>query len=364
MAFTDSWVQDQILLQLLSDDGCSCCGLVAGVGMKFHELMQMCSDLDSDDAKSSFGSASPWPVFIRESLWTDRVRFRRALKASSADYTRLWREHGEQLTAYFEALPEERKREIFRLPLSAIHRLIAEQGFDSAYRFCLITLLEQLAKWPLTGYAEDGDGATEAEIGFELALCCADPPRKDAGERTFYLADMYLAESDLSSPYCLLTRFAETCSKLLEKRPKDEGEQAPAPTGCFAAAPDGGPAVVGSAQLRGRPLDVPALPKPAAPQQHENFRADRRLLRVLLLRAFVDRLVAAWRADSGAVAPVQEAKDASSPAATSADFRADFRDSQSTAAVGTEATVTPETRKQQETDSSCDEASAESSNAG
>ena len=122
--FTDEWLQDKLLFMYLTDGSCSCCSLSVNFNTRLRELMSQCSDFDSDDARSS--ANSPWPQYIKESVWkgaiaggiplltrscaTDRVLFRKSLKAPQTKYAQFWKENASNFTTFFNGLPLQTRR--------------------------------------------------------------------------------------------------------------------------------------------------------------------------------------------------------------------------------------------------------------
>lgn len=86
---------------------------------KLAEIMAQASDADSDDGRAM--DASPWPGFVKESVWkgasrsrsvealadavrlirSDRVVLRKALKQQTAQFASLTKEHSEAISKHY-----------------------------------------------------------------------------------------------------------------------------------------------------------------------------------------------------------------------------------------------------------------------
>jgi hypothetical protein len=63
--------------------------------MNMMDFMQACSDLETDDGKKEV--QSPWPEFMRNEIWIDRVKIRNMMKSEMENYRVSLEEHGEDM---------------------------------------------------------------------------------------------------------------------------------------------------------------------------------------------------------------------------------------------------------------------------
>ena len=96
--FRDSWVVDRVMFEYVNQGGCSCCGM-SHIGMDLNTFMQMCSDVETDDGKKE--RTSPWPPFILNEVWGERVKFRKALKSTMPVYRAFWDAHGDEFSDWY-----------------------------------------------------------------------------------------------------------------------------------------------------------------------------------------------------------------------------------------------------------------------
>ena len=75
--FLDSWVVERTLFEFVNSGGCACCGFQHGGNSA--DFQALCSDWETDDGKKE--KKTPWPDFMQDEVWSERVKFRRALKA-------------------------------------------------------------------------------------------------------------------------------------------------------------------------------------------------------------------------------------------------------------------------------------------
>jgi len=250
--FLDSWVVERTLFEFTNSGGCSCCGMQHG-GMRAQDFMKMCSDYETDDAKKEVKSV--WPDFMRDDVWSERVKFRRLLKEGLPTYRERFA-HASKSAADFESwfrrLDVKERAQCFQMPKEELKILLNQTyGFKSAYQVVLCAVVEQVERYQDTGYTNDG--ATDAEVTFDECLFV------DRG--AFVLEPEYYTADD--GVDMLLERFRELGGDhLLAKR--DEERR-------LASLEDG-------------PDEVK--------EDTQTFRSDRRLIRVCIARYFAD---VCWR---------------------------------------------------------------------
>jgi len=306
--FLDSWVVERTLFEFVNQGGCACCGMTHG-GMRAQDFMALCTDFETDDGRKE--TKSPWPDVMRDEIWSERVRFRRELKERLPAYrARFPVEAGARRRAessesepepdpdpdpeskpkpptaaggagagasfwgWFRTLDAAAKRQCFQMPREELHVLVNTTfAFKPSYQVVLCAVIEQLAHYDDTGYADDG--ATEAEVTFEECL------QFERG--AFVVLPEYYTTDDGQD--MLFARFKELGgASLLPKRAADR----------IAAANDHKAAVEAAAAADD--ADV-------APDGSQSFRGDRRLVRLLIARYFADQC---WRRyDRAVLQPLQ-----------------------------------------------------------
>lgn len=205
-------------------------------------------------------------------MWEDRVKFRRALKDGCARYADFIEKSGERFERFWrETLAPDRKRRLFQLPVAELHRVISDDfGFSESYRVVLLSVAKQVENFAETLYEDRTPSATERR--FQGAL--------GSKRGAFVVAEEYFEDGDGGDGF--LARFREQAStKLIAKPPREE------------KAPD----AAGDADGAGAKT---------APRVAQSFKADRRLLRLVIFRQFADVVMSAFkRADEAAAAAAE-----------------------------------------------------------
>lgn len=252
--FLDSWVVERTLFDYVNMGSCACCAFSQALK---QDHAAMCSDWETDDATKE--RKSLWPEEMQEDVWGERVKFRRLLKETLPTY----QARNAESDKFFAWLggPGVNRAAIFQMPVEDLKEYI-HNNFRHAYQVVLSSVMQQTASYSATGYSNDG--ATDAEVAFEECLFTK--------QGAFVLEpELYDTEEGRE---CLFERLHELGgARLMENR---DDEQKASALGTDAAAES---------------KDV------------QSFRADRRLLRIVICRYFAD---VAWRKYQKAVATAAE----------------------------------------------------------
>lgn len=232
--------------------------------MGMNDFMALCSDVETDDGEKE--KLSPWPKFMVEEVWADRVKFRRILKEGIPRYRKLNEDFLDEMMDWWVNLDTRTRKRCFMMPKEElIMQFDNTFDFKTAYRVVLCSVVEQVQHFDATGYR--ADGATDGEIVLEGVLMkkkgawTVDPDYYDTEEGCQFFFDMM---RQLGGDH------------LMPKRPqelREESEQAKAMAENQAGSDEEG--------------DVNEQT-----QTTQTFRGDRRLVRLLIFRYFADQ---AWR---------------------------------------------------------------------
>ncbi|CAM9498650.1 unnamed protein product [Ectocarpus sp. 12 AP-2014] len=268
--FTDAWVVDRTLFEHLSGGACSCCGL------SHHNLaafMQDCSDIETDDGRKE--RKSPWPPAMSDEVWTARVKLRAAMKGEMPRYHEFWGKHAQIFSEWWTRLPAEEKRRTLSMPVDEVP--VTFQGkYDlrGAYFVVINAVNDQLRNFQKTGIK--GDGRTAAELSFEEGLKV---------HRGAYLGGAFVKDTQAD-------RFYDMCRqvggpRLLPSKPRDYGTATPSKQESSTSSAEDSTnervdfAEIGSAETEG-----------------QSFRADRRLIRLVVFRYMFDKAIRKFQADT------------------------------------------------------------------
>lgn len=269
--YMDSWVVDRVMFEFVNQGGCSCCGLTHG-GMEMSEFMAMCSDVETDDGKTE--KLSPWPKFMVEEVWADRVKFRRILKQGIGRYKELNEKYRSEFASWWLDLDTKDRKRCFMMPKEELQIQFENTfNFKTAYKVVLCSVNEQVEHFEDTGYHDDG--ATDCEIILEGVLrlhrraWTVDPEYYESEEGCKFFFDMLL---QLGGEH------------LLPRRPKEIRQESE----------------IAKAKAEGRKLnndsddetDDVDTAETENNQATQSFRGDRRLVRLTIFRYFADQ---AWR---------------------------------------------------------------------
>ncbi|GAB5372427.1 hypothetical protein AAMO2058_001664400 [Amorphochlora amoebiformis] len=171
MAFySDEWVVQKTIHQIFFGGGCSCCGL-GSPSIDLSKYINMCTDASDPDLQAekmeSAEVESPWPYFVKEEVWKDRVKFRSNLKKKRKEIAQAMEEKGEEIRRVWKSLDDHRRCSLCSVPVSCLHHY-AINTFDRAYQTVIVLVITQVLKFPLTSY--DDDGVAKDELWFETSL--------------------------------------------------------------------------------------------------------------------------------------------------------------------------------------------------
>ena len=143
--------------------------------MNMMEFMQACSDLETDDGKKEV--QSPWPVFMKNEIWSDRVKIRNMMKKEMARFAEDLEEHGEGMVEHLCNIPANSLTRLFQLPRDELSEIIQEKyDVRGAFLVVFCAVVEQVANFPVTGYSNDGRGEEEVRIHSSLASSASSVP--------------------------------------------------------------------------------------------------------------------------------------------------------------------------------------------
>eukprot|EP00924_Labyrinthula_sp_SR-Ha-C_P000291 augustus_masked-scaffold_25-processed-gene-2.17-mRNA-1 protein AED:1.00 eAED:1.00 QI:0/0/0/0/1/1/2/0/952 len=217
-SFLDRWVVDKVMFEFVSQGGCQCCGMVHA-HMGAEDFMALCSDVNTDDGKKE--KLSPWPKYLHDQIWADRVKLRRRLKNEAQDFKQkfnfsdsqalkyifqaskeenpksekaasdveenvleeksnlekladaieaidLENKRGRFLKWWNEEMDENSRKKCFVMPKSELTEILVSYDFDQGYQVLLNTVIEQVEHFEQTLYEPDGE--SQFEIAFESCL--------------------------------------------------------------------------------------------------------------------------------------------------------------------------------------------------
>ncbi|CAM9577041.1 unnamed protein product [Chrysoparadoxa australica] len=240
--FTDQWVVDKTLFEYLNAGSCSCCGAVHAM-QDMASLITSCSDLETDDGRRE--RRSPWPQKMAREVWAARVKLRKVLKEDMPRYREWWETDQEAFTKWWGDITEQRKSSLLQISVDEIGAILSKRyKLQGAYAAVLCSVIEQIKHFTVTGIK--GDGRTRPELEFEDIL------REEGG--LFRVEDTGALNADV---------FLALCKQL------------------------GGPKLLPrrEASPKGEVDDYGHLEEA---NEAQSFRGDRRILRLIMLRCFVD----------------------------------------------------------------------------
>ncbi|GBG26503.1 Histone-lysine N-methyltransferase setd3 [Hondaea fermentalgiana] len=295
--FLDTWVVDRVMFEFVNQGGCNCCGFTHG-GMGMQDFMALCSDVETDDGRTE--RRSPWPPFMQNEVWADRVKFRRMLKETMGIYRERFEQHGADfVTWWLELDPKERKR-CFMMPKEELRvQFNSTYDFQTAYQVVLCSVLEQVENFPSTGYKNDG--GTDCEVFLETHL--------GTKRGAWTVADAYVnTDEGCDMFFGMLMQLGG--DHLLPKRPTESRKQAAQAKRSVeeagkdldqkVSADDDDDDDEGEEEAE---EEEDADRKKSTDSGTQSFRGDRRLVRVLIFRYFADM---AWTRFKRAVLDNQE----------------------------------------------------------
>jgi len=232
-------------------------------------LIRSMSEFETDAANAEVSALDklPWPQEMKDEVWKERVRLRQYCKGNMKLYKSFWDDYGEKYQSWFQELSKQRLCRFFQLARTEVMERLQHRKFHmhAAFGTVLCAVTEQVAHFKVTNYPVDGRG--RAEIDFEEILAF---DRRggftliDASEET--REKWLFRHKTLGGP------------KLLERNAKrsidydsdnDDGEEKEAE------------------EISGTNSDAPS------------FRSDRRIIRLLIARAFADTVQEAFLKHEG-----------------------------------------------------------------
>mmetsp|Transcript_17185 Transcript_17185/g.35295 ORF Transcript_17185/g.35295 Transcript_17185/m.35295 type:complete len:279 (-) Transcript_17185:137-973(-) len=269
--YSDEWLIDKTMFDYVQGGSCACCSGFLFMPGGTAGLIRSMSEFETDAANAEVSALEqlPWPQEMKDEVWKERVRLRQYCKKNMVLYKTFWEEHGEEYQSWFHELTKQKLCRYFQLARTEVTERLQHQKFHmhAAFGTVLCAVTEQVAHFPVTKYPIDGRGA--AEIGFESILAFdrrgGFTLRDDMEEtRTKWL----IRHKTLGGP------------KLLERNAKK-----------FAEYDSDDEDMDGEKREEEEEENVGA--KSSTP----SFRSDRRIIRLLIARAFADTLQQAFLKD-------------------------------------------------------------------
>jgi hypothetical protein len=300
--FTDDWLIDRTLFDYVQGGSCACCSFANFMPNGTAGLIQSMSELETDAQNAEVAALDqlPWPPEMRDQVWMERIRLRLKLKTAMKDYKLFYEQHGDSYEDWFQQQAPSRLQKLFQLPRTEVtERLKQEYNIHAAFGTVLCAVVEQVAHFEMTGYPTDGRG--EAETNFEA--CLSFGRRGGFGlefgllttelKRTTNTNSAGQQEHELDPEMVQMWfRRHQTLGgpKLLDRNPKISEE--------------GGADDVD--------VDADADGTTAAPSSGAggpSFRADRRVIRVLIARHWADVLQRTYLSDTTTTTKEKESKE-------------------------------------------------------
>jgi hypothetical protein len=264
--FSDEWVIDRVLFDSVSGGSCACCGFQHFLPGGTADLIAAVSDIDTDQVSKEVAALqnNPWPVELRDQVWSDRVRLRQYLKKSMASYKSFWLAHGDGFMEWCRRQEVTTLTRLVQLGRTEILEHVQNTyNIHSAYGVVLCAVTEQVAHFALTQYPPDARGNVEEE--FENVLTF-----DRRGGFTLPLRQQNDAES--INEEVLQTWFNQMQAlggpKLLERGPSTRTED--------------------DNENDGEEGDVDGPAAAALGGSSSSFQSDRRLIRLLIARYWAD----------------------------------------------------------------------------
>jgi len=174
--FSDNWVVDKTLFEYVSGGSCACCSAVNlfnPEGLK--GMINAISDLETDAANSELKAAekSPWPPGLRDCVWADRLRIRHKMKKEMYIYKEFCNMYCKDDVKMWLCNDEEfgivKLKKLFQIPRSEVAEIIEHKySVASHFKIVLCSVMEQVQHFKDTKYDTDGRGIEE--IAFENNL--------------------------------------------------------------------------------------------------------------------------------------------------------------------------------------------------
>jgi len=255
--YLDSWVVDRVMFEFVNQGGCNCCGFTHG-GMGMTDFMALCSDVETDDGKTE--KTSPWPQFMQDEVWSDRVKFRRMLKDSMGKYRDLFETHGDAFVTWWLSLDAKERGRCFQMPKDEVQvQFETTYEFKTAYQVVMCSVMTQVENFPATKYSSDG--GTDCEIYLETSL------RAQRGAWTVS-EEYFSTDKGCDMFFGMLMQLGG--DHLLPKRSLEMREMS------------------AKAKVQAAEKDEDNEERKNSSEDGQSFRGDRRLVRLLIFRYFAD----------------------------------------------------------------------------
>eukprot|EP00465_Bigelowiella_longifila_P015809 CAMPEP_0185261832 /NCGR_PEP_ID=MMETSP1359-20130426/10144_1 /TAXON_ID=552665 /ORGANISM="Bigelowiella longifila, Strain CCMP242" /LENGTH=257 /DNA_ID=CAMNT_0027848589 /DNA_START=96 /DNA_END=866 /DNA_ORIENTATION=+ len=123
---------------------------------------ELCAEVNDE------GDESPWPYFVKEDVWKDRVKFRELLKKRRKGISkRMNNGNLKKLSKTWRKLGLKERRRLCHISIPVIHKF-AKKEFDVPYQTVLTSVLTQVQHFKITRYPPDG--IARDELLFETSL--------------------------------------------------------------------------------------------------------------------------------------------------------------------------------------------------
>lgn len=272
--YSDQWLIDRTMFDYVQGGSCACCTGFLFMPGGTPGLIRSMSEFETDAANAEVNALDklPWPQEMKDEVWKERVRLRQYCKKNMTTYKSFWEDHGEEYQHWFHELSARKLCRYFQLARTEVMERLQHQKFHmhAAFGTVLCAVTEQVANFDVTNYPVDGRG--EAEMGFEEILSF----HRRGG---FTLKD----DSEETRRKWLTRHKTLGGPKLLERNAKK-------------AADDDSDDEGGDEEEK-QEEQVSSVP---------SFRSDRRIIRLLVARAFADTLQEAFLKEEAAKASAQE----------------------------------------------------------
>ncbi|CAM9476639.1 unnamed protein product, partial [Pylaiella littoralis] len=266
--FTDAWIVDRALFEHLSGGACSCCGITR---QERGALMQGCSDIETDDGRQE--GKSPWPAAMSDAVWTARVKLRAIMKEDMPQYNEFWEKHAQGFSTWWKGLSAAERREILSMPVNEVSAAFqGKYDLRGAYSVVMSAVNEQVRNFDKTGIK--GDSRTAAELSFEESL------KVDRGA---YVGKMFVSDTHAKQFFDLCKQVGGP--RLLPSKPRGRGAD--------LSLESNGPV---ASVHRPSSQDVNNVEVDATKTEGQSFRADRRLVRLVVFRYMFDKAIRKYRA--------------------------------------------------------------------
>ena len=167
--FNDEWLIDRTLFDYTMGGGCACCSfnfMPGGISGLIQDSMQ--SELETDAIQDEINSLHvlPWPNDLKDQVWMERVRIRQLLKVDmKQSYMPFVKEHFDNDEGGYKdwlyTLEPRRLMNYFQLSrddVQAYWNKESKYKIHAAFGTVLCGVVEQIANFPKTGYPTDGRG--------------------------------------------------------------------------------------------------------------------------------------------------------------------------------------------------------------